>query len=102
MKWELCVAPPPSGAPVRYSPSLERVAADEARSIQGLIAVNRYINEKTFAGEGHAIRSVHAKSHGILQGYLEVASDLPEVLAQGLFAKGGRYPVVMRFSTIPG
>jgi hypothetical protein len=32
----------------------------------------RYINEKTLADGGHAIRSVHAKSHGILQGYLEV------------------------------
>jgi len=62
----------------------------------------RYINEKTFADGGHALRSVHAKTHGILQGYLEVDTDLPDDLAQGLFAKPGRYPVVMRFSTLPG
>jgi hypothetical protein len=91
-----------SGNPVRYSPSVEHLAADEAETTQGLVAVNRYINEKTFADGGHAIRSVHAKTHGILQGYLEVDADLPETLAQGLFAKPGRYPVVMRFSTIPG
>ena len=88
--------------PVQYSPTVERPAADEGKSTQGLIAVNRYINQKTFADGGHAIRSVHAKGHGILQGYLEVKSDLPNDLAQGLFAKPGRYPVVMRFSTIPG
>ena len=33
---------------------------------------------------------------------MEIAEGLPTVLAQGLFAKAGRYPVVMRFSTLPG
>jgi hypothetical protein len=89
-------------APVRFSPSVERPEADEAETIQGLMATMRYINEKTLADGGHAIRSVHAKSHGILQGYLEVDAGLPFDLAQGLFAKPGRYPVVMRLSTIPG
>jgi Catalase len=89
-------------APVRFSASIEQPAADEAKTIQGLIATMRYINERTFADGGHAIRSVHAKSHGFLQGYLEVDADLPRELAQGLFAKAARYPVVMRFSTIPG
>jgi hypothetical protein len=88
--------------PVRFSPSVERPDADEAKTTQSLIATLRYINEKTFADGGHAIRSVHAKTHGILQGYLEVDAGLPHDLAQGLFAKPGRYPVVMRFSTIPG
>jgi len=62
----------------------------------------RYIAERTFADGGHAIRPVHAKSHGILEGYLEVDAGLPSEFAQGLFAKPGRYPLVMRFSTIPG
>jgi hypothetical protein len=89
-------------APVRFSPTVERPDGDEAKTTQALIATLRYINEKTFADGGHAIRSVHAKTHGILQGYLEVDTGLPSDLAQGLFAKPGRYPVVMRFSTIPG
>ncbi len=88
--------------PVRYSLSVEQPEADEVETTRGLIAVNRYINEKTFADGGHAIRSVHAKSHGILQGHLEVMSGLSGELAQGLFAEPGLYPVVMRFSTIPG
>jgi hypothetical protein len=89
-------------SPVRFGPSVERPDGDEAKTTQALIATLRYINEKTFADGGHAIRSVHAKTHGILQGYLEVVTGLPSDLAQGLFAKPGRYPVVMRFSTIPG
>src|ERR1700754_3659922 len=89
-------------APVRFSPSVERPDPDEEETTRALIATMRYINETTFADGGRAIRSVHAKPHGILQGYLEVDADLPEELAQGLFAKSGRYPVVMRFSTIPG
>jgi len=89
-------------APVRFSPSVEMPDADEAETTRALIATIRYINEKTFADGGHATRSVHAKTHGILQGYLEVDTGLPDELAQGLFAKPGRYPVVMRFSTIPG
>jgi hypothetical protein len=88
--------------PVRYSRSVERLAADEAKTTQGLIATIRYITEKTFAHGGHAIRGVHAKSHGILEGYLEVDEGLPSDLAQGMFAKPRRYPVVIRLSTIPG
>jgi hypothetical protein len=88
--------------PVRYSPSVEQPETDEAKAIEGLIAANRFINERTFADGGHAIRSVHAKSHGILLGVLDVKADLPNHLGQGLFAAPGHYPIVMRFSTIPG
>ena len=89
-------------APIRFSPGVERPVVDEAATITGLIASMRYIAETTFADGGHAIRPVHAKSHGILEGYLEVDAGLPSEFAQGLFAKPGRYPLVMRFSTIPG
>jgi hypothetical protein len=81
-------------APVRFSPSVERPDPDEAETTQALFTTMRYTNEKTFADGGHALRSVHAKTHGILQGYLEVDTYLPGDLAQGLFAKPGRYPVV--------
>jgi hypothetical protein len=90
------------GAPVRFSPDAERPEADEAKTTRGLIATMRYIGERTYANGGHAIRPVHAKTHGILEGYLEVDANLPGELAQGLFAKPRRYPLVMRFSTIPG
>jgi hypothetical protein len=88
--------------PVRYTPSVETLEPDEAKTTEGLIETLRGISETTYKDSGHALRSVHAKSHGILHAELEVAAGLPETLAQGLFAKPGRYPVVMRFSTIPG
>src|SRR6266404_4321135 len=78
------------------------VFAHTATARNGDFDVTMPPNKTTFADGGHALRSVHAKTHGILQGYLEVDTDLPGDLAQGLFAKPGRYPVVMRFSTVPG
>jgi len=102
MKHESKIASGERNAPVRFGPLVERLELDEAKTVQGLIAAMRYVNEKTFADGGHAIRSVHAKTHGILEGFLEVDADLPYELAQGLFATPGRYPIVMRFSTVPG
>jgi hypothetical protein len=90
------------GAPVRFSAGVERLEADEAETTRGLIATMRYIGERTYGDGGHAVRPVHAKTHGILVGHLEVDENLQGELAQGLFARPGRYPVVMRFSTIPG
>jgi hypothetical protein len=87
---------------VRYTPDIEQLEEDEAQTTQGLIETLQSISEKTFADGGHAMRSVHAKAHGILLGELKVATALPEYLAQGLFATAATYPVIMRFSTIPG
>lgn len=87
---------------LRYSPDIERPEPDEAATGHAIAETMRSIAEKTLADGGHALRSVHAKSHGFLQGELEVVPGLPEDLAQGLFAEAGRYPVVLRFSTIPG
>lgn len=88
--------------PLPFDPTYEHVPDDEAETISGLIQAMREITETTFADSGHAIRSVHAKSHGLLQGEMEVLANLPPELAQGAFAKPGRMPVVMRFSTNPG
>ena len=87
---------------LRYDPSVEHIEKDEGETGQGLIDTMRKISETTLKHEGRPIRSVHAKPHGIIVGELEISSDLPPVLAQGLFSKPGRYPVVMRLSTLPG
>jgi hypothetical protein len=89
-------------SPVRYSPSVEVLHPDEQDTDRQLIEVLRGISQTTYKDSGHALRSVHAKSHGLLQAELEVAAGLPPTLAQGLFAHPGRYQAVMRFSTIPG
>ena len=93
---------PPQVAPLRYTPSVEVVGDDEQQTIDELIATMTKIQEKTYEDGGFAIRSVHAKSHGLLEAKLTVADGLPAHLAQGLFAKSGTYPVVMRYSAIPG
>jgi hypothetical protein len=92
----------PPTAPLRYDPSVEQPETDEAEVGAELVKTLRAISETTFKDGGHALRSVHAKSHGLIQAELEVLAQGHPVLAQGLFAKPGKYPVVMRYSTIPG
>jgi catalase len=86
----------------KYSPDLDKPHKDEKQTSDAISKTMTEIADKTFADGGHALRSVHAKSHGILKGDFEVLGGLPGPLAQGLFAKPSTYPVVMRFSTIPG
>ena len=89
-------------APVRFDPSMEHIAANEAETQAALIETLRSISETTFAHTGHATRSVHAKSHGVLRGKVTVLPGLPPHLAQGLFAKPSEYDAALRFSTLPG
>ncbi|MDF3981064.1 catalase family protein [Luteibacter sp. PPL201] len=89
-------------APIPYDDRLEEIAPDEAETTEQLIQTLTEINQTTLKHEGHANRSVHAKSHALLVGELTIADDLPRELAQGIFARPGRYPVVMRLSTVPG
>ncbi len=87
---------------IPFDPSIEAPEDDEAQVRQDLIETMRSISETTFANSGHANRSVHAKSHALIMADVEVVDGLPASLAQGLFAKPGRYAGVMRFSTNPG
>jgi hypothetical protein len=88
--------------PLRYAPEFETFEDAEADTSAKLLDTLRKIQHTVYEDTGHAMRAVHAKSHGILRGQLRVLEGLPAVLAQGLFAKPGTYPVVMRFSTLPG
>ncbi len=92
----------PPIAPLKYHPAVEQLEPDEAATADGLVATLRSISETTYRDGGHPLRSVHAKSHALLRGEIEVLADLPPVLAQGLFATPATYPVAMRISTIPG
>lgn len=89
-------------APLAYQPSFETPEADEAETIRELVATLNRIEDVVFRDSGHAERSVHAKSHGLLSGTLTVAPDLAAEFRQGLFAQPRSYPVVLRFSTSPG
>jgi hypothetical protein len=88
--------------PLVYQPSYEKVEDDEAETGRELIEQMHKIQEIVARDEGRAFRSVHAKTHGLMFARLTVMDDLPPRLAQGVFAKPGTYPVVMRLSTLPG
>ncbi len=85
-----------------YSPALEQPADDEPIVFDQLSRTMQHITRTMANRYRHAYRPVHAKSHGVLVGTLEILSDLPEPLAQGLFSQPGTHSVIMRFSTNPG
>ncbi len=87
---------------LRYSPSLEQPAPDEQAVFEELSQIMQHITRTMATHYRHAYRPVHAKSHGVLVGTLDVHPNLAEPLAQGLFATPGSYPVILRFSTNPG
>ncbi len=87
---------------VRYSADVETVAPDEAQVIGDLSDTLRGILEVTSGDYGHAVRAVHAKSHGIIRAELEILPGLPPELAQGIFARPGRHQAIIRISTNPG
>ncbi|WP_377275356.1 catalase family protein [Rhizobium sp. R86522] len=89
--------------PIRYHADLESPSADEKEAIEDIKESMLYIIEKTHEDLGHAQRSVHAKSHALLEASITVHPDLSAELRQGIFAAPGRtYPAIIRISTIPG
>ena len=88
--------------PVRYSDDVETLRDDEAETIEGLNKAFDTILTTVAEDDGHAVRSVHAKAHGILRGRLTVDVGLPPELAQGLFAQPGEHHVYLRLSTNAG
>ena len=89
-------------APVRYRPDVEQVQPDEQDTVRQLNAAFDLILQRTAEDYGHAVRSVHAKSHGVLDGELTIDAGLPPELAQGLFATPGTHKVLIRLSTNAG
>ncbi len=88
--------------PILFAQAMEKPEPDEAKTTAEMVATLMKISTTTNKDGRHALRSVHAKSHAILQGTLTVPSKLPEGLAQGLFAQAGTYPVIVRLSSTPG
>ncbi|QGZ67080.1 catalase family protein [Paraburkholderia acidisoli] len=93
---------PLAARPLSFDASFERIPDDEVETIGRLVKALRSIQEITSQDYGRAVRSVHAKSHGVLEGELTVFDNLPPELAQGVFALPREYRVAMRLSTNPG
>lgn len=77
-----------------YRPGLEKPEAGETEAIYSLIDTMHSIQQKTFQDGGHALGSVHAESHALLRGELEVFAGLPPQLAQGLGLRPAEYALV--------
>jgi hypothetical protein len=92
---------PKSSAPLLYDSATESRPANESE-VEAEIAGTLHKISQTTLKPGNALRSLHAKSHGLLYGTLTAAAGLPATLAQGLFATAGIYPVIIRLSTVPG
>lgn len=89
-------------APVPYQPSYEVLACTQAAHKDDMQQLLRKISATTYIHSAHATRSVAAKSHGLIYAEMEVYDNLPQNLAQGLFANAKTLPLVMRFSTVAG
>lgn len=87
---------------IRYHDRLEQKQENEDTVIDAIVASMMRVNERVFDKHRHAKRDAHAKSHGVLVGHVDVYDNLPIHLAQGVFAKPARYPVVIRLSTAFG
>lgn len=87
--------------PLRYNAAFEKPEDDEAGTTAAMIDTLHGVAQTMADHTGHAMRSVHAKNHGLLRGELQVYPSLPPQLAQGLFARPVRYPVLIRLSTPP-
>ncbi|GAB2563233.1 catalase family protein [Dyella jejuensis] len=85
-----------------YEPHMAAPQPEEFELAGELNEVLLSISRKTWEDDHQPLRSVHAKSHGILSAKLEVLPNLAPELAQGLFAVPATYEVVARLSTSPG
>lgn len=92
---------PALARPVPYSPEVEQVPADEAETIEKINQMMVGMAETVRQKHGKAMRATHAKATGLLKGELVVPADLPPELAQGMFARPGRYDVLVRYSQGP-
>ena len=88
-------------APVRYDPSVEKIQPNERENLGELSRIFRDVQENVLGKEGQARHATHAKATALLKGTLEVPDDLAPELAQGLFARPGRYDALVRFSQGP-
>ncbi len=87
---------------VPYSPGVEQPKDDEQQTIQDIIASMTRLSERTREIYHKEVRVSHGKSHGLAVGELTVLDNLPEPLAQGLFAHPATYPVIVRLANVPG
>jgi hypothetical protein len=87
-----------ANGPLPYADNVETIPADEADDVQHVVQALESILARSQLKSGQFRADVHVKTHGYAQGELRILPNLPDELAQGLFAQDGVYPAVVRFS----
>lgn len=87
---------------LQYRDDLERVSSDEQSTIDEITDLMAEAQRNVAKKYDKTLRISHAKAHAFAEGELTVHDDLPPELAQGLFARPGRYEVIARLSQAPG
>ena len=75
----------------------ERELPGEAAATASIIAAMTRFTETTYA-HAHAERAGNTKTYGVARAELTVATDLPEHLRHGLFARPASYRAFVRFA----
>lgn len=71
--------------PIRCHDDVETALPDEKAMVDETVARMRHLMEESFEQHRHATSGIHAKTHGVVTGELQVLDGLPAELAQGLF-----------------
>lgn len=87
---------------IPFSKGVEQIPENEAEDIQAVADMINAIQKAQWNCHRHAYTGTHARTQGLVKGLLKVPDDLPKHLKQSLFAKGGEYPVMCRYSSEPG
>ena len=84
------------------APGVETIKSDEQEKIDQINQVMARMQKHNFDLHRKAFRATHVKTQGIVKGKLQVRSDLPEHLRQGIFAEPGKtYDVAARYANEP-
>ncbi|CAN9288979.1 unnamed protein product [Alternaria alternata] len=82
------------------APGVENIPDDEEEKIKQVSAQFNRFQMMNFNEHMHCLRGTHLKTQGCVMGKFTVHDNLPEHLAQGMFAKPGTYDVIMRYSSL--
>jgi hypothetical protein len=85
--------------PVETTPATEQVPPGEDAAITEVRAMLvKFVRDRYGGGKGPARRDAHVKAHGCVRAEVEVHPNLPENLAQGVFAAPTTHRAWIRFS----
>jgi catalase len=84
--------------PLPYADDVEIVPPGETDDIRRAILALEQILKHSLEQSGERRSDVHVKSHGCATGEFRILPNLPDELAQGLFAQERTFSAVVRFS----